>query len=266
MFEPDRQPDSPSATVSRPLPPATRMPLGAWIVIALLGLATAALAGALFTSSLRPAAAPAQPASLLMEPATQPLAQPFAADAVPRAADTGAGAQVFRAAVTLPATAPAAPATLVAQAPAAVQAVPAAPVHGYRTPVAQRVAHTTHTTHPASPRARAASCADCGVVESVVPVRSEGQGTGLGAVTGGVLGGVIGNQVGGGNGKKAMTVLGAVGGGMAGHEIEKRQRATTLYSVKVRMADGTLRTVTQSTAPTVGQQVTVEGSQIRARG
>jgi outer membrane lipoprotein SlyB len=53
---------------------------------------------------------------------------------------------------------------------------------------------------------------------------------------------------------------------MAGHEIEKRQRATTVYQVKVRMDDGSTRTITQSTAPTVGQKVTVEGQQIKARG
>jgi outer membrane lipoprotein SlyB len=99
----------------------------------------------------------------------------------------------------------------------------------------------------------------------VTPFEQKGEGTGIGAVAGGVLGGVLGNQVGGGNGKKAMTVLGAVGGGMAGHEIEKRQRSTTQYSVKVRMEDGTLRTLTQATAPTVGQKVTVEGTQIKAR-
>jgi len=62
-----------------------------------------------------------------------------------------------------------------------------------------------------------------------------------------------------------MTVLGAIGGGMAGHEVEKRQRATTLYAVKVRMEDGSMRSLTQQTAPTVGQKVTVEGSQIKAR-
>ena len=60
---------------------------------------------------------------------------------------------------------------------------------------------------------------------------------------------------GGGNGKKAMTVLGAVGGGFAGHEIEKQARATTVYKVHVRMDDGTTRTVTQSTAPTVGARI-----------
>ncbi len=125
---------------------------------------------------------------------------------------------------------------------------------------------TTTAAKPAPATAVAAApCTTCGVIESVTSFQKKGEGTGIGAVAGGVLGGVVGHQVGGGNGKKAMTVLGAVGGGMAGHEIEKRQRATTLYSVKVRMEDGTMRTVTQSTAPTVGQKVTVEGSQVKAR-
>lgn len=111
----------------------------------------------------------------------------------------------------------------------------------------------------------AAACATCGVIESVTPFQQKGEGTGIGAVAGGVIGGVVGNQVGGGNGKKAMTVLGAIGGGMAGHEVEKRQRSTTLYAVKVRMEDGSLRSLTQSTAPTVGQKVTVDGAAIKAR-
>ncbi len=107
-------------------------------------------------------------------------------------------------------------------------------------------------------------CTTCGVIESVQAVQQKGQGTGLGAVAGGVLGGVLGNQVGGGNGRKVATVIGAVGGGFAGHEVEKRARSETSYSVKVRMDDGSIRTVTQSTAPTVGQRVTVDGDTVRA--
>jgi len=60
-------------------------------------------------------------------------------------------------------------------------------------------------------------------------------------------------------------VLGAVGGGVAGNEVEKRARATTSYQVTVRMDDGSLRTLAQSTAPAVGQKVTVEGSTLRLR-
>lgn len=106
-------------------------------------------------------------------------------------------------------------------------------------------------------------CADCGVVEAVTPVRREGQASGVGAVAGTVLGGVLGHQIGGGSGRKLMTVIGAVGGGLAGHEIEKRQRATTDYRVTLRMADGSERSLTQATPPSVGQWVRISGGQLR---
>jgi outer membrane lipoprotein SlyB len=150
---------------------------------------------------------------------------------------------------------------------AAAKPAPAKPAP--RTQHAPR--HGGNGTKAASPaaapdRVAAAACTTCGVIESVTPFQKKGEGSGVGAVAGGVVGGVVGHQVGGGNGRKAMTVLGAIGGGLAGHEIEKRQRSTTLYSVKVRMDDGSLRSLTQQTAPTVGEKVTVDGSQIRARG
>jgi outer membrane lipoprotein SlyB len=107
-------------------------------------------------------------------------------------------------------------------------------------------------------------CATCGTVEAVSTVKQKGEGTGLGAVAGGVLGGVVGNQMGSGSGRKAMTVIGAVGGGIAGHEIEKRQRATTAYKVTVRMDDGTRRTLTRGESWAVGRRVTVEGDSLRA--
>jgi outer membrane lipoprotein SlyB len=71
--------------------------------------------------------------------------------------------------------------------------------------------------------------------------------------------------MGGGTGRDAMTAVGVVGGGIAGHEIEKRARATTAYQVKVRMQDGTLRTITQSSAPAVGQKVSVDGQKMTPR-
>jgi outer membrane lipoprotein SlyB len=109
----------------------------------------------------------------------------------------------------------------------------------------------------------AAICQDCGVVESVVAEKRKGEGSGVGAVAGGVIGGLIGNQMGDGNGRKAMTVLGAVGGGLAGHEVEKHQRASTVYVTQVRMQDGSRRTFTRSAALPVGQAVTVQGNSLR---
>jgi outer membrane lipoprotein SlyB len=149
-----------------------------------------------------------------------------------------------------------------ADKPASAKPAPAA---GERPAEGRTAAPRTDTAKPPAPARTAAACATCGVVEAVTPVQKKGEGTGVGAVGGAVVGGLIGSQMGGGDGKKAMAVLGAVGGGMAGHEIEKRQRATTLYQVKVRMEDGTHRTVTQATAPAVGQKVTVEGSQLKPR-
>jgi len=141
----------------------------------------------------------------------------------------------------------------VAERPAPVQA-------------ARRAAAPAHTAAPAPQRSATASvCATCGVVEAVTPVKHKGEGSGVGAVGGAVVGGLLGSAVGKGDGKKVATVLGAVGGGYAGNEIEKNQKATTVYQVRVRMDDGTTRTVTQATAPAVGAKVKVEGSTLRAR-
>jgi outer membrane lipoprotein SlyB len=108
-----------------------------------------------------------------------------------------------------------------------------------------------------------ASCDNCGVVEGVRAVQRKGQGSGVGMVAGGVLGGAIGNQVGHGNGRAAMTVLGAIGGGLAGNEVEKRMHTETVYEVRVRLDDGSVRTLTERTAPTPGSRVVVEGNSLR---
>lgn len=109
----------------------------------------------------------------------------------------------------------------------------------------------------------AALCAHCGVIEGVRAVQRKGEGSGVGAVAGGVAGALVGSQMGAGSGKTAMTVLGAVGGGFAGNEIEKRSKTTTEYEVKVRMDDGSLRTFTSSTQPTPGTPVTVDDKGFR---
>jgi outer membrane lipoprotein SlyB len=147
--------------------------------------------------------------------------------------------------------------------PAPIPAKPAptkAPTH--------RAASTNPSAHPGSnttPLAtqRAAVCTQCGVIEGVREIQQKGDGTGLGAVGGAVVGGALGNQVGKGNGRTAMTVLGAIGGGVAGNEVEKRMRSETVYEVRVRMDDGSVRTLTQKTAPTPGARVVVEGDTLR---
>ncbi len=107
-----------------------------------------------------------------------------------------------------------------------------------------RVAHTA----PAR-MAAVANCAECGVVESVREIDEKGLGTGLGAVGGGVLGGLLGNQVGAGRGRDAMTVVGVVGGAVAGNEVEKRVKATRSYEVTVRLNDGSSRVISEASLP-----------------
>lgn len=118
----------------------------------------------------------------------------------------------------------------------------------------------------AKPVAKSAApvCATCGVVESVQAVKQKGDGTGVGAVGGAVVGGVVGHQMGGGRGKDALTVLGAVGGAVAGHEIEKNVRAETVYTVRVRMDDGSVRTLTRKEPATVGARVRIENNALVA--
>jgi outer membrane lipoprotein SlyB len=119
---------------------------------------------------------------------------------------------------------------------------------------------------------RATSCATCGTVESAVAVQRQGKVNGvavgnttigIGTVAGGVLGGVLGNQVGGGSGKTAMTVLGAAGGAYAGNTVEKNMKKVTVYQMRVRMNNGSVRTIEQSSPVAAGASVVVEGNLLR---
>ena len=86
---------------------------------------------------------------------------------------------------------------------------------------------------------------------------------GLGTVAGGVIGGLLGHEVGGGNGKTAMAVLGAAGGAYAGNKVEENMKSVTVYDVRVRMDDGSVRNLDVSTPVSVGSKVTVEGKNLR---
>ena len=88
-----------------------------------------------------------------------------------------------------------------------------------------------------------------GMVQAVREVRQPGEHTAVGPIAGGVAGAVIGSQIGGGNGKKVMTVLGALGGAMAGKHIEKQARSTTRWEIDVRHDSGTYQTVLSDVAP-----------------
>lgn len=119
---------------------------------------------------------------------------------------------------------------------------------------------------PADPRPRLtqpSSCASCGTVESIrtVEVRDEAGGAGAPA---GPAGAEAGEQAAGESGT-AVTLLGA-GGAVAGNEIGKNVKKRYAYRVTVRMDDGSFRTVSLSSPPTLaaGDKVRlVEGRLVR---
>ena len=89
-------------------------------------------------------------------------------------------------------------------------------------------------------------------IQAVREVKQPGEHTAMGPIAGGVAGAVIGSQIGGGNGKKVMTVLGALGGAMAGKHIEKQARGITRWEVDVRHDNGMQETVLSDVAPPYG--------------
>lgn len=204
-----------------------------WGIVGALGVAVIALGALLYTKSQSPT--------------------------VPQ---TGAPSSTAPAAsAPAPGAAPAAPAVGVAQ-PAKTPAKPGAKT-GAATETAAPTPPRTADRAPASPTPAKAVCADCATVTAVTPVEREGQPTGAGAVAGGVLGALVGQQFGQGSGKTATTVIGAVGGGVAGHEVEKRMKKVTVYQVQLRMDDGSTRTIEQAQPASVGARVRVEGNALQ---
>ena len=165
------------------------------------------------------------------------------------ARSTVAAAPTTAPAAVLPATAAATPVPPPEPPQAAVQPRAVAPQ-----PAAQTV------------RTQAARVAVMGEVRAIEPIRERPPGTGKGAVIGGVLGGVVGNQFGHGNGRAAMTVLGAAGGAVAGNNIERNMNKRIVgYRVSVRLDNGQARTFTEPRLDglRVGDRVRVDGKHVR---
>jgi outer membrane lipoprotein SlyB len=104
-------------------------------------------------------------------------------------------------------------------------------------------------------QAPAASCDDCGVIEAIRALPVKGEGSGAGAVGGAVVGGGLGNQVDRGSGRAVATVIGAGAGSVT-------------YQIRVRMNDGTIRTLHERAQPAVaiGQKVRITERGIVAAG
>lgn len=135
-------------------------------------------------------------------------------------------------------------------------------------PASQQRAPQQAAAAPAPARQPAQQvCQECGTVSAIEPVQVRGEGSGAGAIGGAVAGGVVGSQIGGGSGRRIATVIGAIGGGYAGHKTEERMRSSTVYRVSVRMDNGRSRVIEVADASQLrpGQTVSVYGDTIVLR-
>ena len=102
-----------------------------------------------------------------------------------------------------------------------------------------------------------------GVIEQInaTQIKSNHE-TGVGAVIGGLGGLGVGALIGAGTGKAVAMVLGAIGGAVAGNEIQKHyDKPVAGQQIFVRTSGGVLVSVTQAASNLrVGQKVYIEGS------
>jgi len=108
-----------------------------------------------------------------------------------------------------------------------------------------------------------APAARVGTVESVQEIVEQAQPSGAGLVLGALAGGGLGSLIGSGTGRTVATVVGAVGGGYVGNQVEK-SKTNVVYQIGVKYDDGTWTTIRQSAQPVfrVGDRVRVTDSGI----
>jgi outer membrane lipoprotein SlyB len=103
-----------------------------------------------------------------------------------------------------------------------------------------------------------------GVIEQMDNVQIDSNHhRGVGAVVGGLAGVGIGSLIGRGTGRDVAMVLGAVGGAVAGNEVQKKHDAPKPgQKIIVRTTGGVLVSVTQPTDPGLrtGEKVYIEGN------
>jgi outer membrane lipoprotein SlyB len=108
-----------------------------------------------------------------------------------------------------------------------------------------------------------------GMIEQITPTEiSSKKPSGLGAIVGGAAGLGLGSLIGAGTGRDVAMVAGAIGGAIAGNEVQKKyDQPITGQAIIVRMNNGVLVSVTQPVNPSLytGQRVYIEGNGEDAR-
>ncbi|MET0543114.1 MAG: glycine zipper 2TM domain-containing protein [Variovorax sp.] len=108
-----------------------------------------------------------------------------------------------------------------------------------------------------------------GTIEQITPTTLQSSHhAGVGAIVGGLGGLGIGSLIGGGTGRDVAMVVGAIGGAVAGNEIQKKyDQPVPAQQFMVRTYSGVLVAITQPVTPglRVGQRVYIEGTGESAR-
>lgn len=107
-----------------------------------------------------------------------------------------------------------------------------------------------------------------GVVERIEPTTiSDDNHPGVGAIIGAAGGGLLGSLIGAGTGRDVAIAVGAIGGAVAGHQVQKRYDTEPGSHITVRLDSGVLVVVTQPVNPDlqVGDKVMVQGQGSDAR-
>jgi Glycine zipper 2TM domain len=104
------------------------------------------------------------------------------------------------------------------------------------------------------------SCRDCAVVEAIRPVEVPSGPAYLGAIAGGIAGAVFGDKIGKEHERHVTRLLGALGGALVGHEIERSAR--TRYDASLRLPNGALQVRRYAAPPPfhVGETIRLEAA------
>lgn len=250
---------SPNATSSSSLHPLFWV---AGISVTLLSLAgIASLTGFL---PARTAPVAERPAIVAAAPATEPVAAPVV-PAAPVAVPQAPAAAVAKTPPVI--HQPTAKKKVEREIPLSQPSTGSGVPRDYVPPHAGSGVPPDYVPSPATVSAPPAPCLDCGVVSNVRQVTNEGKPSGAGAIIGGLAGAALGSNVGSGNTRTAVSIAGAVGGGLLGNSIEKSQRQTTSYEVTLRMEDGSTRTIASDTLPSwrIGDKVKLVSGAIVSR-
>lgn len=138
------------------------------------------------------------------------------------------------------------PRGVITEAEALPREIPPPPISPPRNGIAVPLPFQAPTPAPMAVHAPApyvsverARCADCALVESIrtVEVASSGPAY-FGAVAGGIAGALFGDQIGKAHERHVTRLLGALGGAVVGHEIERSASRRTQYEATFRLPGG----------------------------